>query len=127
MHDRARHGRIPPPRVGDRDVGRAIVVRMDASILILNSERSRPRGCLSTWGHHPLTAWCDNSGESLALWACDADVEVVHDDAGHLQDMALADPRILLRLEVELRWRQITVTTVPSSDCNECKKEPLAP
>ena len=68
-----------------------------------------------------------NSGESLALWDCDADVEVVHDDAGHLQDMALADPRILLRLEVELRWRQITVTTVPSSDCNECKKEPLAP
>src|SRR6185437_13311334 len=49
----------------------------------------------------------------------DADVEVVQDDAGHLQDMALADPRILLRLEVELRWRQITVTTVPSSDCNE--------
>ena len=68
-----------------------------------------------------------NSGESLALWDCDADVEVVHDDAGHLQDMALADPRILLRLGVELRWRQITVTTVPSSDCNECKKEPLAP
>ena len=47
--------------------------------------------------------------------------------AGHLQDMALADPRILLRLEVELRWRQITVTTVLSSDCNECKKESLAP
>ena len=68
-----------------------------------------------------------NSGESLGLWDCDADVEVVHDDAGHLQGMALADPRILLRLEVELRWRQITVTTVPSSDCNECKKEPLAP
>jgi hypothetical protein len=65
-----------------------------------------------------------NSGESLALWDCDADVEVVQDDAGHLQDMALADPRILLRLEVELRWRQITVTTVPSS---ECKKERLAP
>ena len=68
-----------------------------------------------------------NSGESLALWDCDADVEVVHDDAGHLHDMALADPRILLRLEIELRWRQITFTTVPSSDCNECKKEPLAP
>jgi hypothetical protein len=68
-----------------------------------------------------------NSGESLALWDCDADVEVVQDDAGHLQDMALADPCILLRLEVELRWRQITVTTVPSSDCNECRKERLAP
>jgi hypothetical protein len=66
-------------------------------------------------------------GESLALWDCDADVEVVQDDAGHLQDMALADPCILLRLEVELRWRQITVTTVPSSDCNECRKERLAP
>jgi hypothetical protein len=73
-------------------------------------------------------------GEDLATSACEvfgdagiADVEVVQDDAGHLQDMALADPRILLRLEVERRRRQITVTTVPSSDCNECRKERLAP
>jgi hypothetical protein len=56
----------------------------------------------------------------------DADVEVVQDDAGHLQDMALADPHSAsLRGRAEMA--PITVTTVPSSDCNEYKKEPLAP
>ena len=68
--------------------------------------------CLTSSGHAPSTkinpqgpkppafisARATTSGESLARWDCDADVEVVHDDAGHLQDMALADPRILLRL-----------------------------
>jgi hypothetical protein len=56
----------------------------------------------------------------------DADVEVVQDDAGHLQDMALADPHSAsLRGRAEMA--PITVTTVPSSDCNEYKKESLAP
>jgi RES domain len=64
-----------------------------------------------------------NSGEALALWDCDAHVEVVRDHAGRPQDIALDDPRMILRLQVELRWRQINVTTVPSSNCSECKKE----
>ncbi len=36
-------------------------------------------------------------------------------------------PRILPRLQVQLRRRQISITTVTSSECNECKKEPLGP
>jgi hypothetical protein len=68
-----------------------------------------------------------NSGQALALWDCDADVEVVRDGGGHPQDIALDDPRILPRLEVQLRRRQINVTTVTFSECNECKKEALDP
>jgi hypothetical protein len=71
-----------------------------------------------------------NHGESLALWDCDADVEVVRDDDGHPQDMALGDREMLLRLQVQLQRRKINVTTVPSSDCKECQKEgtrPLTP
>lgn len=68
-----------------------------------------------------------NSGEALALWDCDADLEVVHDDDGHPQDMALDEPPILLRLQVQLRLRQINVTTVAPKDCEECKKDALAP
>lgn len=63
----------------------------------------------------------------IALWDCDADVEVVRDGDGHPQDIALDDPRILPRLQVQLRRRRINVTTVPSSPCSECKKEALAP
>ena len=33
-----------------------------------------------------------NSGQALALWDCDADVEVVHDGAGHPQDMRARRP-----------------------------------
>ncbi len=54
-----RHGRIPPSRVGDRDLGKTIVVQMDASILISHSDKEQAAGTFKhTWGHHPLTAWC---------------------------------------------------------------------
>jgi len=35
----ARHGQIPPSPVADRDLGKTIVVRMDASILISHSDK----------------------------------------------------------------------------------------
>lgn len=36
-----RHGRIPPSRVGARDLGKAIVVRVDSSILISHSDKKQ--------------------------------------------------------------------------------------
>lgn len=63
-----RHGRIPPSRVADRDLGKTIVIRLDASIVIAHSDKELAAGTLKgSWGHHPLEAWCDNTGESLAL------------------------------------------------------------
>ena len=64
----ARHGQIPPSRVADRDLGKTVVVRMDASILISHSDKEQATGTFKhTYGHHPLTVWCDNTGESLAF------------------------------------------------------------
>lgn len=63
-----RHGRIPPSRMADRDLGKTIVVRMDASLVPAHSDKELAAGTFKgTWGHHPLMAWCDNTGESLAL------------------------------------------------------------
>lgn len=63
-----RHGRIPPSPVADRDLGRTIVIRMDASLVIAHSDKHLAAGTYKgSWGHHPLMAWCDNTGESLAL------------------------------------------------------------
>jgi hypothetical protein len=63
-----RHGRIPASRVADRDLGKTIVVRMDATILISHSDKEQAAGTFKhTYGHHPLMAWCDNTGESLVL------------------------------------------------------------
>ena len=64
----ARHGAIPASRVADRDLGKTIVVRLDASLVIAHSVKDLADGTFKgTFGHHPLTAWCDNTGESLAV------------------------------------------------------------
>jgi hypothetical protein len=107
------------PALGDGDEPRALTPQWARAIY-----EDHPAGPEIT-GIHYRSAY--NSGESLALWDCDANIEIVRDDAGHPQDIALNDPRILLRLQAELRWRQINVTTVRSSDCNECKKAALDP
>ena len=58
----ARHGRIPASRVADRDLGDTIVIRMDATIQIAHSDKQQAAGTFKgTWGHHSLTAWCDNT------------------------------------------------------------------
>ena len=63
-----RHGAIPSAKVADADLGKTIVIRLDASIVIAHSEKSMAAGTFKgTWGHHPLTAWCDNTQESLAV------------------------------------------------------------
>jgi hypothetical protein len=64
----ARHGQIPASRVADGDLGKTVVVRLDASVVIAHSEKIMAAPTFKrTFGHHPLTAWCDNTGESLAL------------------------------------------------------------
>jgi hypothetical protein len=58
----SRHGRIPPSAVADRDLGETIVIRMDATIQIAHSDKELAEGTFKgTWGHHSLTAWCDNT------------------------------------------------------------------
>jgi hypothetical protein len=38
-----RHGRIPPSRVGDRDLGKTVVIRLDASLVIAHSDKDLQR------------------------------------------------------------------------------------
>jgi hypothetical protein len=63
-----RLGRIPPSKVADVDLGTTVVIRMDATIQIAHSDKQGAAGTFKgTYGHHPLGAWCDNTGEALAL------------------------------------------------------------
>jgi len=44
------------------------VIRLDAMIVIAHSDKEQAKGMFKgSYGHHPLTAWCDNTGESLAV------------------------------------------------------------
>ncbi|MDQ4103792.1 MAG: transposase, partial [Actinomycetota bacterium] len=64
----SRHGRIPSSRVADRDLGATIVIRLDATIQLAHSDKELAAGTFKgSYGHHSLTAWCDNTCESLAL------------------------------------------------------------
>jgi hypothetical protein len=48
-----RHGVIPPSRVADRDLGKTIVIRMDASLVIAHSDKELAAGTYKgSWGHH---------------------------------------------------------------------------
>ena len=68
----ARHGAIPASVVADRDLGRTIVIRLDATLVVAHSDKELAAGTFKgSWGHHPLTAWCDNTGENLAVHAAD--------------------------------------------------------
>lgn len=64
----ARQGGIPPCKVAGRDLGDMIVIRLDASLVIAHSDKEKAsRTFKKTYGHHPLMAWCDNTGELLAI------------------------------------------------------------
>jgi hypothetical protein len=64
----ARHGRIPPCKVAGADLGDMVVIRLDSSLVIAHSDKEKAsRTFKKTFGHHPLTAWCDNTGELLAI------------------------------------------------------------
>lgn len=65
-----------------------------------------------------------NYGYSVALWDCDDRVQIVRDGAGRIQDLPLDDPRVLGRLQVEMRKRRINVTTVSESECPTCRTHP---
>ncbi|MCA1820225.1 MAG: hypothetical protein LC644_00230 [Pseudonocardia sp.] len=50
-----RHGQIPPSTVADRDLGKAIGVRMDASLVIAHSDKELAAGTYQgSWGPSPV-------------------------------------------------------------------------
>ena len=64
----ARHGRLPPSRTCYGNLGEVVAIRLDASIVVAHSEKENAAPTFKkTFGFHPLTAWCDNTGEALAV------------------------------------------------------------
>jgi hypothetical protein len=64
----ARHGRIPPVRTCYGDLGPVICIRIDASLIEAHSDKQHAAGNFKGgYGFHPLLAWCDNTGELLAV------------------------------------------------------------
>ena len=62
----ARHGAIPGVRVADEVLAGVVAIRLDASVIDAHSDKEGAAANFKGFGHHPLLAYCDNTGEALA-------------------------------------------------------------
>jgi hypothetical protein len=62
----ARHGALPGVRVADKVLDGVTCIRLDASVVPAHSEKELAEPNYKGFGHHPLLAYCDNTGEPLA-------------------------------------------------------------
>jgi hypothetical protein len=74
----ARHGQLPAVKVAGGDLVRAgvageparpiVVVRLDAALIEAHSSKEQAAGHFKGgFGFHPLSAWCTNVGDNLAM------------------------------------------------------------
>ena len=62
----ARHGGLPPVRVADKRLDGVTCIRLDATVIGAHSDKEGAEANFKGYGHHPLLAYCDNTGEPLA-------------------------------------------------------------
>ena len=63
----ASHEGIPVSKVAGADLGKTIVLDVDATIVVAHSEKENASPTFKkTFGFHPLGVWCDNTSEFLA-------------------------------------------------------------
>jgi hypothetical protein len=62
----ARHGGLPGVRVADQVLDGVTCIRLDATVTFAHSDKELAEPNFKGFGHHPLLAYCDNTGEPLA-------------------------------------------------------------
>jgi hypothetical protein len=61
-----RHGQLPGIRIADKVLGGVTCIRLDATVIPAHSDKEGAEPNFKGFGHHPLLAFCDNTGEPLA-------------------------------------------------------------
>jgi hypothetical protein len=62
----ARHGALPGVRVADKTLDGVACIRLDATVIGAHSDKEGAEPNFKGFGHHPLLAYLDNTGEPLA-------------------------------------------------------------
>ena len=65
-HAWAQAGPLPPVRIADRLLDGVTCIRLDATVVPAHSDKELAEANFKGYGHHPLLAACDNTGEPLA-------------------------------------------------------------
>jgi Transposase DDE domain group 1 len=64
----ARHGKLPGVRVADKTLHGVTCIRIDATVTPAHSEKELAEPNFKGFGHHPLMAYCDNTGGEPLAW-----------------------------------------------------------
>ena len=65
-HAWAQAGPLPPVKIADRQLDGVTCIRLDATVVPAHSDKELAQANFKGFGHHPLLAACDNTGEPLA-------------------------------------------------------------
>lgn len=64
----ARHGKLPGVRIADRTLDGVSCLRIDATVTAAHSDKEGAEANFKGFGHHPLQAYCDNTGGEPLAW-----------------------------------------------------------
>jgi hypothetical protein len=100
----ARHGKLPGVRVADKTLHGVTCVRIDATVTPAHSDKELAEANFKGYGHHPLLAYCDNTGGEPLAWMLRKGSAGSNTAADHIQlvDAAIAalPPRFRRRLMI---------------------------
>jgi nucleotide-binding universal stress UspA family protein len=63
-----RHGALPGVRIADKTLHEVTCVRIDATVTDAHSDKEWAEPNFKGFGHHPLQAYCDNTGGEPLAW-----------------------------------------------------------
>lgn len=64
----ARHGALPGVRIADKTLHGVTCIRIDATVTVAHSDKELAEANFKGFGHHPLQAYCDNTGGEPLAW-----------------------------------------------------------
>jgi Transposase DDE domain group 1 len=64
----ARHGKLPGVKMADKTLEGLTCIRLDATVTFAHSGKELAQANFKGFGHHPLLAFCDNTGGEPLAW-----------------------------------------------------------